>query len=129
MKKYHQMQSKSSVEKIDVLKRRASRIKKIRKYFEKQNVIEVDTPILSDKAVSDIHIESISATVNNKQNFLHTSPEFYMKKILSMSPIDIYQVCKVFRDHEKGSLHSSEFTMVEWYRMNFTLQDLSLIHI
>ena len=82
MKKYHQMQSKSSVEKIDILKRRASRIKTIRKYFEKQNVLEVDTPILSEKAVSDIHIESIGATVNNKQNFLHTSPEFCMKEFL-----------------------------------------------
>ena len=124
MKKYHQMQSKSSVEKIDILKRRASRIKKIRKYFEKQNVLEVDTPILSEKAVSDIHIESIGATVNNKQNFLHTSPEFCMKRILAMCSADIYQICKVFRDHEKGSLHSPEFTMVEWYRMNFTLQDI-----
>ena len=84
MKKYHQMQSKSPVEKIDVLKRRASRIKKIRKYFEKQNVLEVDTPILSEKAVSDIHIESISATVNNKKNLLQTSPEFCMKRILAM---------------------------------------------
>ena len=118
------MQSKSSVEKIDILKRRASRIKKIRKYFEKQNVLEVDTPILSEKAVSDIHIESIGATVNNKQNFLHTSPEFCMKRILAMCSADIYQICKVFRDHEKGSLHSPEFTMVEWYRMNFTLQDI-----
>ena len=75
------MRSKSSVEKIDILKRRASRIKTIRKYFEKQNVLEVDTPILSEKAVSDIYIESIGATVNNKQNFLHTSPEFCMKRI------------------------------------------------
>jgi lysyl-tRNA synthetase class 2 len=74
--------------------------------------------------VSDIHIESISATVNNKKNFLQTSPEFYMKRILTMSSTDIYQICKVFRDHEKGSLHSSEFTLVEWYRMNFTLQDI-----
>ena len=118
------MQSKSSVEKIDILKRRASRIKTIRKYFEKQNVLEVDTPILSEKAVSDIHIESIGATVNNKQNFLHTSPEFCMKRILAMCSADIYQICKVFRDHEKGSLHSPEFTMVEWYRMNFTLQNI-----
>ena len=124
MKKYHQMQSKYSVEKIDILKRRASRIKTIRKYFEKQNVLEVDTPILSEKAVSDIHIESIGATVNNKQNFLHTSPEFCMKRILAMCSADIYQICKVFRDHEKGSLHSPEFTMVEWYRMNFTLQNI-----
>ncbi|MDB2543570.1 EF-P lysine aminoacylase EpmA [Woeseiaceae bacterium] len=108
-------------------KRRHQKISAIRNYFYDNRVLEVDTPILSTSAVSDINIESISASlaINFSQDFyLQTSPEFYMKRLLADGFRDIYQICKVFRDDELGRYHSPEFTMIEWYRLGFSLNNM-----
>lgn len=106
---------------LDALSLRAEVNAKIRTYFQTQNVVEVETPILNQYAVTDLHIDSI-ATENSK--FLHTSPEYAMKRLLAFHKCDIYQLCKVFRANEKGSYHNSEFTMLEWYRIGWTYKDL-----
>ena len=107
--------------------RRAAMLKRARAFFEKRNILEVDTPILSSFAVSDPQIESIGVTLQldpGKSWFLQTSPEHYMKRLLSAGYPDIYEICKVFRDAEAGRYHQPEFTMVEWYRLNFGLHDI-----
>lgn len=106
---------------LDALSVRAEVNAKIRAYFQTQNVIEVETPILNQYAVTDLHIDSI-ATENSK--FLHTSPEYAMKRLLAFHKFDIYQLCKVFRANEKGGYHNDEFTMLEWYRVAWTYKDL-----
>jgi len=98
-----------------------------RDFFEQRKVLEVDTPILSHYAVSDPQIESIevSLALDSKSPwYLQTSPEYFMKRLLCAGYPDIYEICKVFRDGESGRHHQPEFTMVEWYRLNFTLKEI-----
>lgn len=102
-------------------------LQRARQYFQAQDVLEVDTPALSVAAVSDPHIESVSATLaldRTRPYFLHTSPEFCMKRLLCSDYPDIFQTCKVFRDNEAGRAHQPEFTMVEWYRLGFDLEQI-----
>ena len=113
---------------LEALKARAQMYQRIRQFFAERDVLEVETPILSQAAVTDVHLASVSANrhVNGKLNthYLQTSPEFPMKRLLASGSGPIYQICKVFRDDEHGRKHNSEFTMLEWYRPSFNLKDL-----
>jgi lysyl-tRNA synthetase class 2 len=103
-----------------VLRRRAAMLAAARDYFARSAVIEVDTPLLSHCAASDPHLESVAAEVAGQgRMYLHTSPEFAMKRLLAAGLGDCYQICHVFRDGERGAQHNPEFTMIEWYRVGF----------
>lgn len=114
----------------DALAFRAEILARIRAYFSRHNVMEVDTPVMSRAATTDPAIHSLATTWHGpgtnegKCFYLHTSPEFPMKRLLAAGSGDIYQLCKVFRDHERGALHSPEFTLLEWYRNGFDHLDL-----
>lgn len=95
-----------------------------REFFSTRSVLEVQTPALSNAAVSDVHIESLETTVNAAPRFLRTSPEYPMKRLLASGFPDIYEIGQVFRDGEIGKRHQPEFCMVEWYRHGYTLQSL-----
>lgn len=106
---------------------RASMLACARRFFAAHDILEVDTPALSRAAVSDPNIESVGALLAadpEHRYFLHTSPEFAMKRLLCAGWPDIYEVCKVFRDGEVGPRHQPEFTMIEWYRRNLSLQEM-----
>ena len=92
-----------------------------REFFAGRGVLEVETPILSSAAVSDPQIESLVTQVAgmSAQAYLCTSPEYAMKRLLAAGSGDIYQICKVFRDAERGRWHNPEFTLIEWYRLGF----------
>src|SRR5687768_13342124 len=102
---------------LAVLERRAAMLRAAREYFAATRALEVETPILSTAAVTDVHLASISATALGKRSFLQTSPEYAMKRLLAAGAGDIWQICKVFRDGESGRWHNLEFTMIEWYRL------------
>lgn len=79
---------------------------------------------MSPYAPVDLNLEPIQARCSGQPAYLHTSPEYAMKQLLSAGSGDIYQLSHVFRDGEIGRLHRPEFTMVEWYRVGFTLDQM-----
>jgi lysyl-tRNA synthetase class 2 len=99
---------------------------RLRACFDAASVLEVDTPALSTAAVSDVNIESLEvrSKLTEASLYLHTSPEFCMKRLLASGYPDIYSICRVYRDGELGRRHQAEFTMVEWYRLGFGLADI-----
>ncbi len=108
---------------LDVIKKRAALLRQIRTFFYAHNVLEVETPALSVAGNTDPAIESFSTEYTGPgevdQLYLHTSPEFSMKRLLAAGSGAIYQLCKVFRNGEAGRHHHPEFTMLEWYRPEF----------
>ncbi|MFV5192237.1 MULTISPECIES: EF-P lysine aminoacylase EpmA [Acinetobacter] len=113
---------------IEALKARAAMYLKIRQFFAERQVLEVETPVLSQAGVTDVHLASVQVQrhIHGKLNtqYLQTSPEFPMKRLLASGSGPIYQICKVFRDDEHGRKHNSEFTMLEWYRPGLDLKAL-----
>ncbi|MCK5881157.1 MAG: EF-P lysine aminoacylase GenX, partial [Sinobacterium sp.] len=98
------------------IKHRADFLRLIRKFFQDKNVVEVDTPLLAPSATTDVHIEPIKTLSNG---FLQTSPEYAMKQLLVEGSGDIFQLCKAFRQEEIGKKHREEFTILEWYRLDY----------
>jgi len=114
-----------SLELTKILLKRAHMLGLCREFFHKSNVIEVDCSSIMAKAPIDTNINVIDISIDkNKKAFLHTSPEYAMKKLLSLGMQDIYFLGHVFRQGEFGKLHNPEFTMAEWYRLGFSLEDM-----
>lgn len=102
---------------------------KIREFFYSRKVTEVKTPSLLFSPTTDVYIDSIELKVNRDISkstdlYLHTSPELEMKRLLSKGSGDIFQICQVYRDNEYGSNNSNEFTMLEFYRIDFDMHSL-----
>ena len=110
----------------DAARRRAELLQRLRQHFLHSETLEVDTPALSRYAVSDTQIESleVGGSISGTPLFLHNSPEFCMKRLLAAGYPDIYSVCRVFRDGETGKRHQPEFTMIEWYRLGMSLDEI-----
>lgn len=106
-------------EKITILKDRAEMLAKARAFFLERKIHEVDCPAMSSSASVDVHIDLIRAYGNSsKTYYLHSSPEYGMKRLLAEGIGDIYQLAHVFRDNEYSMKHNPEFMMAEWYRVN-----------
>lgn len=111
----------------EILVRRAAVLSKIRQYFAEQGVLEVETPLLREYGVTDPLLENIRAEKpfsDSECLYLQTSPEYAMKQLLALGSGSIYQICKAFRQDPAGRLHNIEFTILEWYRTDYSLDDL-----
>lgn len=114
---------------LTMARQRAQMLNDIRRFFAASQVLEVQTPLLSQAGNTDTFLQSIAATVTYQDRpqpyYLHTSPEFAMKRLLASWQVAIYQLCPVFRDNEIGTQHNIEFTMLEWYQPNYSLTELA----
>jgi lysyl-tRNA synthetase class 2 len=100
---------------------------KTRAFIGARGVLEVDTPQLINHAVTDRHLHSAQVQwpeESSRPQYLHTSPEYAMKRLLAAGCDDIFQTCHVFRGEEQGPIHNSEFMLVEWYRRDWSLAAL-----
>lgn len=114
---------------LAMARKRAAMLDTIRQFFAARHVLEVQTPLLSQAGNTDTFLQSVSANViyqdRPRSYYLHTSPEFAMKRMLASWQVPIYQICPVFRDNEIGTRHNIEFTMLEWYQPHYSLTDLA----
>ncbi len=106
---------------LEILNLRSKILKRIRETFDSWGYTEVETPIMTPYRNPDSNVENVKALFHDFQGkghtwFLHTSPEFFMKRLIWHGAERIFQITKVFRDGEITELHNIEFTMVEWYR-------------
>ena len=103
------------------LRARGAIARAVRDWFEKQGFTEVETGILQVSPGNETHLHApithVTSTDGEKiTRYLRTSPEFACKKLLAAGETKIVEFAKVFRDRERGALHLTEFTMLEWYR-------------
>ena len=92
----------------------------VRRYFESERFLEVDTPLVVPSPGLDVHLDAMSAD----RGFLITSPEYQMKRLLVGGIPRVFQITHVFRRDELGARHNPEFTMLEWYRAFADVEDV-----
>ena len=112
------------------LRLRARLNRLVREFFDARGVLEVETPVMSRAGNTDPNIASFSLEFSGRTDgaprtrWLRTSAEFPMKRLLADGIGDCYELGRVFRDGEAGGRHNPEFTMLEWYRVGWTLEPL-----
>ena len=109
---------------IDDVRARARLLTAIRNFFSQRGVLEVDTPVLSRFGVTDPNIHLFTVPAGSEERYLQSSPEYAMKRLLASGIGDIYQLGKAFRHGESGARHNPEFTLLEWYRTEFSHYEL-----
>ena len=114
---------------------RAKIIQRIRQFFISRQLCEVETPLLSHGTITDQYIDSLTSRYDflsdsskgeSDKMYWQTSPEFSMKRLLASGYGSIFQICKAFRHEEAGRYHNPEFTLLEWYQLDYdhmTLMD------
>jgi lysyl-tRNA synthetase class 2 len=100
------------------LRLRADVLRTIRGHFERQGFLEVDTPAIVPSPGLDVHLDAfgLQQPVAGAPAYLHTSPEYQMKRLLAGGLPRIYQLAHAYRRDEEGQHHNPEFLMLEWYR-------------
>jgi len=110
---------------IAALRQRAALNALIRAFFAERDVLEVETPILSEAGNTEPNIDSFHTRFSghvdagSAQRWLRTSPEYPLKRLLAAGVGDCYELGRVFRNGEAGGRHNPEFTMLEWYRVGW----------
>ena len=110
----------SLAKKKRVLRLRAKILQELRNFFIAGGYLEIETPCLIPAPAPEFHIDTMIC----QDWFLHPSPELCMKRLLAAGYDKIFQICRCFRQHERGARHLPEFTMLEWYRRDADYRDL-----
>ena len=117
-------------ERRDRLMARGRVLTAVRDFFGEAGFVEVDTPALQLSPGLEPHLKAFATVLHDPTDgaarpfYLHTSPEFAMKKLLAAGLPRIWQLVHVFRDGERGATHHPEFSMLEWYRAGAGYRDL-----
>ncbi len=94
---------------------------RLRQWFAERDFVEVETGVLQDSPGNETHLHAFATELRGPdgtgtRRYLRTSPEFACKKLLAAGEQRIFDFARVFRNRERGPLHSPEFTLLEWYR-------------
>lgn len=116
-------------ERRDRLLARARIAASVRRWFDANDFIEVDTAALQASPGNETHLHGFRTALlrpdgSASEAWLHTSPEFAMKKLLAAGETRLFSLSHVFRNRERTTLHAPEFTMLEWYRVGAPLTRL-----
>ncbi|WP_132999909.1 EF-P lysine aminoacylase EpmA [Luteimonas arsenica] len=115
---------------LAALRLRARLNRLVRDFFDARGVLEVETPVMSRAGNTEPNIASFTVEFGGRcegaprTRWLRTSAEYPMKRLLAEGIGDCYELGRVFRDGEAGGRHNPEFTMLEWYRVDWTLEPL-----
>src|SRR5271155_2035468 len=101
----------------------------VRDFFAGGGYLEVDTPALQVSPGLEPHLKAFATVLHDpdggaRPRYLHTSPEFAMKKLVAGGLPRIWQLAHVYRDGERSATHHPEFAMLEWYRAGADYRDL-----
>ena len=107
---------------LDILVERAKIVSAIRRFFDDQGFVEVETAVRIDAPAPEEYIDCPPVVGGG---YLRASPELQMKKLLAAGMDKIYQIGPCFREGERGSRHNPEFTMIEWYRREANYLDIA----
>ncbi len=105
---------------------------RVRSFFRQRNALEVQTPVLAEASGSDPHLDWFqtesfvdgAGEAKRQPKFLMTSPEFHMKRLLAAGWGDIWQLTRAFRNSDRGERHLEEFSVLEWYRVGWSIEEL-----
>ena len=110
---------------------RAAIVAEIRRFFAERGFVEVETPALQLSPGLEPHLTAFETALGGPFHdgpvapmFLHSSPEFAMKKLLAAGEERIFQIARCYRNEERSPTHHPEFTMLEWYRADAAYTDL-----
>jgi lysyl-tRNA synthetase class 2 len=112
------------------LEQRGQILGAVRSFFAALGYVEVDTPALQVSPGLEPHLQAFKTQLHDPcerraaERYLHTSPEFAMKKLLVAGMPRIWQLARVFRDGERSATHHPEFAMLEWYRAGGSYREL-----
>jgi elongation factor P--(R)-beta-lysine ligase len=101
----------------------------VRRWFDAHGFVEVDTAVLQASPGNETHLHGFRTTLVRpdgaaSEAWLHTSPEFAIKKLLAAGETRLFSLSHVFRNRERTALHAPEFSMLEWYRVGASLARL-----
>ncbi len=116
-------------QRLPLLANRGRILRALRGWFDSQHFLEVETPALQRSPGMEVHLKAFATDIEAPDGthaplYLHTSPEFAMKKLLAGGVPRLFQFARVWRNGERSDLHHPEFTMLEWYRAEAGYEDL-----
>ena len=116
-------------DRLPFLIRRNLTLRAARAFLEARGCMEVETPCAVPAPGEEVHLlpfqtEREAPDGQRHTLFLHTSPEFAMKRIVAATGLPVFQFARVWRNGEASATHAPEFTMLEWYQPGMPLSDL-----
>lgn len=127
--KFSSPQEGKLAERLPLLRRRARMLQATRAFFDGRGYLEVETPYVVLAPGEEVHLRCFRTVLEHpdgtsEARFLHTSPEFAMKRIVAATHAPVFQLARVWRNGERSATHNPEFTMLEWYRPGAHLSSL-----